>query len=163
MSITKAQKKDIIESLEKVFGDAKSVVFVKFKALTVANANQMRRKLKSEGVGYKVARKTLIRKALEHSKISGTLPDLSGEIAFAYGADLVSPARSVFEFQKQFKDAVSIEGGVFDGVFMGKDEMRSIALIPPMKTLYAQLLNLINSPIQGFVVALDQIAKKKSA
>jgi ribosomal protein L10 len=39
--------------------------------------------------------------------------------------------------------------------------MESIALIPSQKTLYAQFVNIINSPIQGFVVALNAIAEKK--
>ena len=46
--------------------------------------------------------------------------------------------------------------------FMSKEEMMGIALIPSQKTLHAMFVNVINSPIQGFVMALDQIAKKKA-
>jgi ribosomal protein L10 len=45
---------------------------------------------------------------------------------------------------------------------MGKEDIMSIALIPSRKTLEAQFVNLINSPIQRFAVLLDQISKKKS-
>ena len=93
-------------------------------------------------------------------KIEGTMPELPGELGLAYGKDLVTPAREVFEFQKKFKDSISILGGIFEGRFMSKEEMLSIALIPPTKTLQAMFVNVINSPIQGFVMALDQIAKK---
>ena len=44
---------------------------------------------------------------------------------------------------------------------MNREEMVSIAQIPGLKTLQAQFVNLINSPIQGFVMALSEIAKKK--
>ena len=46
---------------------------------------------------------------------------------------------------------------------MMKEEMTNIAMIPPMEVLRAQFVNLINSPIQQFVVALDQIAETKGA
>jgi ribosomal protein L10 len=36
-----------------------------------------------------------------------------------------------------------------------------VAQIPGLKTLQAQFVNLINSPIQGFVIALNAIAEKK--
>jgi ribosomal protein L10 len=41
--------------------------------------------------------------------------------------------------------------------------MMAIALIPSQQTLYAQFVNVINSPIQGLVVALSKIAEKKTA
>ena len=45
---------------------------------------------------------------------------------------------------------------------MNREEMNDIAVIPPLEVLYSQFVNIINSPIQGFVVALDQIAKQKA-
>jgi len=45
---------------------------------------------------------------------------------------------------------------------MTKEDMMAIALIPPQNTLYGMLVNVINSPIQGLVIALDQIAAKKN-
>ena len=45
---------------------------------------------------------------------------------------------------------------------MSKEEMTVIASIPPVQTLYGMFVNVINSPIQGLVVALDQIGKKKA-
>ena len=81
----------------------------------------------------------------------------------AYSAYLIAPAREVFAFQKKYKDNLSIVGGIFDGKYMSKEEMMAIALIPSRETLYAQFVNVINSPIQGLVMALDAIAKKKTA
>ena len=46
---------------------------------------------------------------------------------------------------------------------MDKDQMTVIASIPPLPTLYGMFVNVVNSPIQGLVMALDQIGKKKTA
>ena len=163
MARTKVEKKEILEKLEGIVKDAKSMVFVNFHGLNVGDTTQVRRKLKNENVGFFVSKKSLTRKVLEANKIQGTLPSLDGEVGLAYGADLIAPAREVYEFQKKYKGHVTILGGVFEGKFMSKEEMMGIAQIPSQKTLHAMFVNVINSPIQGFVMALDQIAKKKTA
>ena len=123
----------------------------------------MRRELRKAQVGYMVAKKTLAKRAFDEAKIAGTIPTIVGETAMAFSSDLIAPAREVYNFQKKFKDNISIAGGIFDGKYMSKDEMVAIAAIPSQQTLYAQFVNIINSPIQGLVMALDAIAKKKTA
>ena len=162
MARTKAQKKEIIEKVGKIIDGAKSLVFVNFHGLKVGDATAMRRKMTADKVGFFVAKKSLTTLALTEKKYQGTMPALVGEFGLAYGTDLVAPARGVYEFQKKFKDQLSIVGGVFDGAYMTKEEMIGIASIPPQDVLYGMFVNVINSPIQGLVVALDQIAKKKS-
>lgn len=160
MARTKAQKKEIIEKLDKIMNGAKSLVFVNVHGMKVADTTAMRRKLKTDGVGFFVAKKTLTSLALAGKKYEGTAPVLTGEFGMAYGVDLVAPARGVYEFQKKFKDQVAIVGGVFETKYMSKDEMLVIAAIPPLNVLHGMFVNIINSPIQGFVMALDQISKK---
>lgn len=163
MSITKEKKKEIFANVEQAVKNSKSLVFVNFHGLSVADATVVRKKLKKEGVGYMVAKKTIAKKVLTGAGISGNLPELAGELAIVYGKDLIAPARETFEFQKKFDKKLSILGGVFEGKYMTKAEMTEIAAIPPLQTLYGQFVNLINSPIQGFVMVLDGIAKKKTA
>jgi len=163
MAITKDKKKEIIEKVSGLLKDSKTVVFLNFKGFNVKNTIEMRRTLKGSDVGYVVAKKTLAKIAFDQAKVEGEMPDFSGETAFAYGADLIAPAREVYNFQKKYKDSISIVGGIFDGKYMSKEEMMSIALIPSQETLYAQFVNVINSPIQGLVMALDAIAKTKTA
>src|SRR3989344_1010756 len=162
MPISKDKKKSIIEKLEKVFSDAKSVAFVNFHGLSVFGATELRKTLKEGSVGYFVAKKTLIRKALTGKKVEGELPPLDGEIGIAWSDEITAPAREVNTFAKKLGQGLQLVGGIFEGKFLGKEGIMTIAMIPGRKTLEAQFVNLINSPIQGFVMALDQIAKKKS-
>ena len=93
MAITRAKKEEIIEKLKEAFKNAKSLIFVNFKGLSVSDATAMRRALKSEGVSYMVTKKTLANQALDAHKFKGTKPELEGELALAWGEDLVAPAR----------------------------------------------------------------------
>lgn len=161
MPITKDQKKETLDKIKGAVKDSSSVVFVNFHGLGVAESSEMRRALRSNKVGYFVAKKTLIKKALENEKFESTLPELDGEIAIAYGEDAIAPAREVYAFQKKFEGKLAILGGIFEGSFKDKDSMMSIATIPSLQVLYGQFVNLINSPIQGLVLALNAIAEKK--
>ena len=161
MPITKDKKIEIVKNLEKYLADSKSVVFVNFHGLTVGDASALRRSLRKEGVGYTVAKKSLIKRALDTSAIKGDMPEMLGELSLAFGSDLVAPARGIYEFQKKLLGKVSIMGGVFEGVYKSKSEMMEIALIPSLQVLRGMFVNIINSPIQRMVIALNQIAEKK--
>lgn len=163
MPQNKENKKDVVKNLKEIFKGAKSLVFVNFHGLKVSQSSELRRNLRKGGLNYLVAKKTLIRKALEGVPFQGELPPLGGEVALAYGGDLISPSREVYEFQKKNKENISILGGIFDGEYKNQEEMTSIASIPTTQVLYGQFVNLINSPIQGFVMALSEIAKQKEA
>lgn len=161
MPITLDKKKELVASLEKSLKGANSVVFVKFDKLKVLDVNTLRRNLQAQNVGYQVSKKTLLKRALSTHKIEGEIPEIPGQIAIAYGEDLLAPAREVFSFQKGHKENIQIVGGVFEGKYMDAAAMMAIANIPPLQTLRGMFVNIINSPIQRFAVALDQIAKAK--
>ena len=161
MPISLNKKKELVASLDEALKNSNSVVFVKFEKLQVADANDLRRKLQADEVGYQVSKKTLLKRALSSQKIEGEMPEIPGQIAVAYSSDLLAGARGVYNFLKDHKENISIVGGVFDGKYKNAEEMMSIATIPPVEVLRGMFVNLINSPIQRFAVVLNQIAEKK--
>ncbi|HEU5114916.1 MAG TPA: 50S ribosomal protein L10 [Candidatus Paceibacterota bacterium] len=161
MPISKDKKKELVSELETVFKGSKGAVFVGFKGLKVNDANRMRMGFRAQGVDYVVAKKTLLNRALDAAKIEGVKPEMAAEVAVAYSADNLSPSREVGSFLKKNKDMLQILGGIFEGKFISKADVLAYSSIPDKKTLYAQVVNLINSPIQRFVIATSEIAKKK--
>lgn len=163
MAITKEKKESIVEKLVGVTKEATGVVFVTFLGLPVILTTEMRKVLRDQGVGYFVAKKTLIRRAFGASSISGDMPELPGEIAVVYGNDPLLTAKSIYEFQKGNGKKVTIVGGVYEGAYVGADYMTALAKVPGREVLYGQFVNMINWPIQSFVMTLSQIAKEKEA
>ena len=162
MAVTKSKKKETLKKLEEVAKNP-SIVFVKFHGLPMAETNEFRKTLKTQGVNYFVSKKTLAKKAFSETGVSGEMPVLDGELGIAFSNDAISPAREIFKFQKKWENKVSILGGVFEKEFKAKDFMVSLAEIPDELTLRGMFVNVINSPIQGFVLALNAIAEKKGA
>lgn len=166
MAKTKEQKQGIVEKLEAGLKGAPSSVFVSFKGITVADETTMRRDLRAEGVTYTVAKKTLIRRALESLGFPAKEATLEGEVAVAYGkegVDLTAPARLVHAFGTKWQGKLAIMGGIFEGKLLGAQEMREIATIPPMPVLRGMFAQIINSPRQRFAVVLNRVAETKSA
>lgn len=161
MAITRAQKGEVVEKLKKAFKDAKSLIFVNFRGLSVSDSTEMRRALKGEGVSYMVAKKTLANQALDATKFDGTKPELLGELALAWSEDPIAPARGVYTFEKKFPENLKILGGVFEGKFKTALEMTEIAKIPTLDVLRGKFVNIINSPIQRLVIGLNEISKTK--
>ncbi|MFH1402406.1 MAG: 50S ribosomal protein L10 [Patescibacteria group bacterium] len=161
MAITKEKKGNILQKIKEIVKNSETVVFVNFKGLNVKETTNLRNSLRDAGSSYMVVKKTLAKKTLQETPITGDIPELEGELAFAYGQDQIAPARGVYEFQKKHKNRVSILGGIFEGGYADQTKMLAIAQIPGLQVLYGQFVNLINSPIQGLVVALDKIAEKR--
>jgi|SRR3989344_1939996 len=171
MAITKQKKGEILAKISGVLEETASVVFVGFKGLTVSEVNALRSDLKKDAVRYSVVKKTLLTKALEAQRVEGTLPALPGEVAIAYlsaeasakaDADITAPARGLQAFVKKLKEKLVFLGGVIEGKYLSKGEMATIAIIPSVPVLRGMFVNIINSPIQRFAIALNQIAEKKA-
>ena len=163
MALTKQRKVELLNDFEMITKNANSIVFVHTRGLSVADTNTLRNALYAAGASFKVVKKTLLKRALVSAGISGDMPSMDGEIAVAYSSDLTAPAREVWNFLKKFESKVEMTGGVFEGRFMDKAEITAIATIPPTPVLRGMFVNVINSPIQGLVLALNAIAEKKSA
>ncbi|MGH7141229.1 MAG: 50S ribosomal protein L10 [Minisyncoccia bacterium] len=160
MAISREKKEEVVARVKEGVKDAKTIAFVGFRGLTVGEQSELRKGLRTHGVGYRVVKKTLLNRALEGAGFAGTAPELPGEIAFAYGQDELAPAREVAAFAKQFSDRLALMGGVFEGAYVDAAQIRSIAAIPGLEALRAQFVQLINSPIQRFAVVLNAKAEK---
>ena len=162
MAITRNKKKEILERLGDVV-KSKAMVLVNFHGLPVATAPELRRALLVQGTKYFVVKKTLLKKAFSLAGINGSLPELPGETAIAYGDDALVGAKGVYEFEQKTGGQVKIVGGVYEGAYADALRMTFLAQVPSREVLYGQLVNIINSPIASLVIVLDAIAKKQEA
>lgn len=162
MPITKAKKQEMLSKLQ-IVAKNPSVVFVNFHGLPMPETVELRSTLRQKGVGFLVAKKTLVRKAFSEAGIAGEIPATEGELALAYSQDALAAAREVYAFQKKFDGKLAIQGGTFESSFQNKVQMMEIAQIPDRQTLLGMFVNVINSPIQGLAVALNAVAEKRQS
>lgn len=177
MAITKAKKEQIVSKLSGLFKKADLMVFVGFRKLSVAKANELRRKLREVGASYTVAKKRLARIVLKNEGVE--MPKLDGEVAFiTSGEDVLMAAKEVYAFSKKNREETTIMGGVFstsggEKSILDAGSIMRLAQIPPREVLIAQLLSVLQSSMRGLVgvlsgsqrglvVTLRQIGDKKA-
>ena len=163
MAKTKKEKAVIIDKLADAFKSGASSVFVHFTKVSVKDESAMRRSLRNDGVSYFVAKKTLMRRALDSMDLKHDELPLEGEVAIAYGgADSTVASRLVHEWGTKLVGKLTILGGIFEGKLVGQAYMQEIATIPPMQVLRGMFVQLINSPRARFAVVLSKVAEKKN-
>jgi large subunit ribosomal protein L10 len=155
MPKNKQQKKEIVDQLTDKLSKSKSAVFVDYKGLKVKEVEELRRECKKQNSEYLVAKKTLIKLAVDKSKIEGVnIKEMEGNLALVLGyEDEVSPAKTVKDFSKKY-DALKMLSGVMEGKFIDKQMVKNLADIPSKPELYAKLVGSINAPVSGFVNVL---------
>ena len=165
MAKTKEQKMEIVKKVEEALKGATSV-FVHFTGISVTQESALRRALRGEGLGYMVAKKTLIGRALNNLGHSGEI-DLKGEVAVAYTAgaeDQTAAPRRIHALGKEIGEGkLTILGGLFEGKLVDAAMMQQLATIPGMETLRGMFANVINSPRARFAIALSEVAKTKTS
>jgi large subunit ribosomal protein L10 len=162
MAITRQKKESIVSELSASIKGASSLVFVHMKGVSVKDVEGLRKTLRDQSSGMRVVKKTLLRRALKDAGYAGEIPALDGEVAVAWSTDPLVPAREVFSFRKGREQGVVLLGGVYESKFIDATGAIALASIPPIPVLRGMFVNVINSPIQRFAIALGQIAEKKA-
>jgi len=147
MAKTKAQKKEVLDTLKEKMGDMKSAVFVNFSGIPVKEIDQLRNSCKDENIEYAVTKKTLLKKVLTDSGLEGSSVDnFEGEIATIIGfEDEVAPARLVSKFAKDHGN-MKIVGGVLEGALIDESKVSALAKLPSREELLAKAGGSIEYP-----------------
>ena len=157
------QKQIIIDEIKDKFERAESAVVIDYMGITVAEADEMRKKLREAEVDYTVYKNTLVKRAIEGTKYEALGEILEGPSGFAFSYDdATAPARVLNDARKAYKK-MEFKGGIIEGEYYDKDNIEKIAAIPSRDTLISKFMGSIQSPIANFARVVAQIAEQKEA
>ena len=154
MAVTRKEKEAMLADLQSQFQDAKSIVFADYRGTTVKKIDELRREFRKENIYTKVAKITLLKKALEKQGIDTSVLDFKVPVAVAVSKeDEVTPARILSSFIKENKN-VQILLGIMDNKVITSAEVAALAALPSRHQLYGKVVGTIAAPISGFVNVL---------
>ena len=157
------QKQIIIDEIKDKFERAESAVVIDYMGITVAEADEMRKKLRDAEVDYTVYKNTLVKRAIEGTKYEALGEILEGPSGFAFSYDdATAPARVLNDARKAYKK-MEFKGGIIEGEYYDKENIEKIAAIPSRDTLISKFMGSIQSPIANFARVVAQIAEQKEA
>src|SRR3989344_5283512 len=152
--LNKQQKEKLVDDLTDKFKRQKIAIFSDFHGVSVAKAQALRHILKKTDAEYKVAKKTLLDRALNKLGLGTKTQEFKGEIGVAFGyGDEIPPAKTLFKFSKE-NDTFKILGGILGSRILSDKEVVALARIPSREILIGQLLGTLQSPMRGLVSVL---------
>ena len=152
----KEQKVEQVEVLTEKLRKAKVAVLTDYRGLTVSQMHELRGKLRTGNVEYRVVKNTLARRAADAAGYAGLESELKGPVAIAFGYDDLSlPPRLINEFVRTTRLKLEVVGGLVEGRVFNRDQIKQLADLPSRETLLAQLLGTLQSPV-GQLVGIMQ-------
>ena len=158
-----SEKQAIVAQLTEKIQNATAGVLVDYKGITVEEDTALRKECRENDVDYAVVKNTLLRFAFNNTGLSELDDLLNGTTSLALCSDPVAPARVMADYAKKLNGKFEIKGGFMDGKAVDLDTINSLAAIPPLPILQAQVLGTMLAPITGLAVVLKQIAEKNGA
>jgi len=155
--LTREQKQEQVESLKGALEGANTLVAVDYRGLTVSDSSDLRGKLREAGHGsiqYRVAKNTLLRRAIDGTPNSGLESFLTGPTAIAVSYDEPSAlAKALVDFAKDH-EKLEIKGGIVEGEVMDLDAIRTLAALPSKDELRGMLAGTIQAPLRNLAGTL---------
>lgn len=155
-----SEKQAIVAELAEKIKNATAGVIVDYKGITVEEDTKLRRECRESSIDYAVVKNTMLRRAFSQTGLSELDGLLNGTTSLALSDDVVAPARVMSDYAKKLENKFEIKGGFMEGKVVDLDTIKSLASIPALPVLQAQVLGTMLAPITGLAVVLKQIAEK---
>ena len=143
----RSDKNDFVQNLKEELKNSSSVVVAHYAGLSVAETDNLRKEMRSNGAKFKVTKNRLTKIALTGTPYESIEDLFTGPTAIAYSSDPVAPARVSVEFEKKFEN-FKILGGSYEGEKIDNAKINFLATLPYLYQITAILLGLLNAPAQ---------------
>ena len=141
----KAEKRELVSTMNEVFKQTNVVVVAHYAGLTVAELTALRGKARQAGVSVKVAKNRLVKLALQGTDSAHIADLFTGPTLVAYSADPVAAPKVTSDFAKT-NDKLVILGGAMGKTNLDPNGVKALASLPSLDELRGKLIGLIQAP-----------------
>ncbi|MEM7227067.1 MAG: 50S ribosomal protein L10 [Pseudomonadota bacterium] len=139
------EKEKLVAELNATFKEVSLVVVTQQTGLTVAEASDLRGRVRDAGASFKVTKNRLTRLALEGTKFEALQGLLTGPTAMAFSADPVAAAKVCAKFAEDNKK-LTIVGGALGEETLDADGVMALAKLPSLDELRGKLIGVLQAP-----------------
>jgi large subunit ribosomal protein L10 len=162
--MNKDQKNEVIELLKDKFNQYNNFYVTNTESLSVAQVTKLRRICFDKKVEMKVAKNTLIKKALESidsARFSGLFESLNGVTALLFSENAKEPAMIISTFRKETNTNKPVLKAAFiDGdVFAGDEQLKTLTTLKSKNDLIGEVIGLLQSPAKNVISGLNAGSK----
>ncbi len=151
------QKAAVVEEIAGQIKSAEAIFAVDYRGLTVAQAADLRSKLRDADARLRVVKNSLSELAADKAGAEALKPMLEGPTALALVQGDAALAAKALNDAARALNILEFKGGLMNGSALSADDVRSIARLPSRDVLHAQLVGTIAAPLSGLVRGLNAL------
>lgn len=158
MPLTRKKKETVVTDVMGLLSSSRMTVIASYKGTAVKDMQQLRRQAKENGTIVKVIKNRLVVQALKNQPNLKDIDvnQLEGMLAYAFNAeDEIAPAQSLAAFAKSNPTLAFVGAITPEGKWLTKDEVSSLAALPPKPILIASVVAILGSPIRSVVAGIS--------
>lgn len=152
-------KLDRVKKLKEELEKSSAFVFTDYRGLNVQQISELRNALRERNTKFHVVKNNFARRVFEelgHKDLEGFFV---GPTAIAYTSEDISDVAKIIVSNKK-ETTLKIKGGYVEGAILTADQIEEISKLPSREVLIAQAIGLMNAPIKGLVITLNEIIGK---
>ncbi len=157
--MTKQEKNEVIGVLKEKFEQYNNFYVTNTESLSVEQINKLRGICFSKNVEMKVAKNTLIKKALESinvDRFTDVYPSLNGVTALLFSENAKDPALIISDFRKGSGEKPALKAAFIDGdVFAGDNQLQTLTNLKSKQDLIGEIIGLLQSPAKNVISGLN--------
>jgi large subunit ribosomal protein L10 len=151
------EKSAVVDQIAEQFQEAEAIFAVDYRGISVAQAAELREKLRAADARFRVVKNSLSERAADQAGLEAIKPMLSGPTALTFvKGDAAAAAKALNDAARDF-NLLEFKGGLLGDSLLSADDVRSIARLPSRQILYGQLVGVIASPITGLARGLNAL------
>ncbi|MFU0842170.1 MAG: 50S ribosomal protein L10 [Burkholderia sp.] len=156
MGLNRQDKAAVIEEVSGIAAKSSTLVIAEYRGLSVEAVTKLRAEARKNAVTLRVAKNTLVRRAVKDTEFDVLADQFSGPLVYAFSADPVAPAKVLVNFAKDNEQLV-IRAGAMSGSVLDLNAIKQLATMPSRDELLAKLMATMNEPIAKFVRTLNEV------
>jgi large subunit ribosomal protein L10 len=156
MALNIEQKKAVVAEVAEVANKALAAVAAEYRGLTVEELTDLRVKARESGVFVKVAKNTLVRRAVEGTEFECMSESLAGPLLLAFSIDDPGAAARLVKDYSKSHDHLVAKLVAVGGEVYGASELERLSSLPTYDQAIAILMGVMKAPVEKFVRTLAE-------
>jgi large subunit ribosomal protein L10 len=163
LAVSKARKEESLATYAQWLKNSQAVILVEYTGAKMKDLDGIRAKVREAGGEFHILKNTLARRAFADSGMALPADFLvkSTAVSFAF-TDPASTAKALTEATKG-KEFIKVKGGFMSGQALNAAQVKSLAEMPPLPVMRAQLLGILQAPAGKLVRTIAEPARSLAA
>jgi len=151
--MNKDQKKQYIKEMSSQFDKTEAVIVTHYQGLNVTQLDELRKKMREQGIQFKITKNRITKLALEKTKCKELSNLFNGPTAIAMSKDAIASAKILTKFSKENQN-LKILGGIMGNNILDVAGVKNVATLPSLEEARAKIVGILRSPAQKIVSIL---------